>query len=240
MKLKRKKRERILSILLVCVLSIFYPLVTFSADGNQENDAAAEEWDEDMYGPKERIHLLGDNKSTYFNHGTHTKDLEFSCDECHDELFDMEAGAAAENGDFNMKSLTEGKYCGACHDGDTAFEAYSSCGKCHVAPEGPIYFTKPVLAVIFDHKTHLEGGIECEDCHKEIFTMDLEAVEEKADFKMDFIYCTAGEVRYCGNCHNGEIAFPSDSRCNVCHIGVKGYRRVMGDKDNKQEKKGHH
>ncbi len=233
MKSISKQKTYIWSLVLLLFLVVAAPILLIAANDTPKSEAMSEEeWDEEKYGPKERIHLAGKNEATYFDHSTHMIDLDLECESCHDELFEMETGAAEANGDFTMQSLKEGKYCGKCHDGETAFHAYTNCGGCHEAPTETIVFTKPVMAVIFDHQTHTDQGIDCIDCHKEFFKMKLTDTEANADFTMDSIYCDAREVKYCGVCHDGETAFPSTSRCNVCHIGVKGYNRLFknGDK----------
>ncbi|MBC8317272.1 MAG: hypothetical protein H8E41_05160 [Desulfobulbaceae bacterium] len=224
---------------LLCILTLSTLLITAN-NALSTDQGSNEKYDEDTYGPAERIEFHHPAKQTFFDHPVHTLALGLECDSCHDGLFEMEAGAAEANDDFNMKSLAEGKYCGACHDGTTAFDANSNCGSCHTAPEDTIYFTKPVTAVIFDHTSHSGLGIGCEECHSELFKMKIGDAETKADFTMKYIYHDAKEVKYCGVCHNGEIAFPSTSRCNVCHIGVKGYNRAKGKTTGNGEDAGHH
>jgi c(7)-type cytochrome triheme protein len=63
-------------------------------------------------------------------------DAGLDCDSCHDELFEMEAGAAEQNEDFTMATLYEGGYCGACHDGSTAFASDTRCTTCHIGVRG--------------------------------------------------------------------------------------------------------
>jgi len=240
MKADRKKLIHISSLLLIAIFVVVTPLILVASNDTQNSEATTdEEWDEDKYGPKERIHLEGKNKSTFFNHSTHTVDIGLECESCHDELFEMESGVAEENGDFTMQSLKEGKYCGKCHDGETAFHAYTNCGGCHEAPKETIVFTEPVKAVIFDHLTHTDQGIDCEDCHKQFFKMNITDMQLNNDFTMDSIYCDAREVKYCGVCHDGETAFPSTSRCNVCHIGVKGYNKLKAAQKKERHGSGH-
>ena len=175
--------------------------------------------------PEETIVWTKPLKSVSFSHETHTADAGFACEDCHDELFTMEAGAAQELDDFTMASFSEGNYCGACHDGSTAFAADTQCGSCHTAPEQTIVWTKPVKAVIFEHATHTEDmGLDCESCHDELFVMRIGAAEQQEDFTMKSLY--AGN--YCGACHDGSTAFASDTRCTSCHIGVRGYARMSG------------
>jgi c(7)-type cytochrome triheme protein len=64
---------------------------------------------------------------SYFPHWIHR--MQYKCSACHDELFKMKAGAAAN---ITMDSFLEGKACGACHDGKKAFESnFDTCPRCH-------------------------------------------------------------------------------------------------------------
>lgn len=89
---------------------------------------------------------------------------------------------------------------------------------------GTIIFTKPVKAVVFEHKNHIDQGLECDSCHDDLFEMETGVAEDNDDFTMASLY----EGKYCGACHDGDMAFASNTRCTVCHIGVKGYNRAMG------------
>ncbi len=163
-----------------------------------------------------------------FGHNMHVEDLGLECSECHDSIFTMKNGAATESGTFTMASFAEGKYCGACHDGDAAFSANSDCGICHTLPNDPepMLWSKPVKAVVFYHNNHVEEyGLDCESCHDGTFAMKKGAAEHADDFTMEALY--AG--KYCGKCHDGDTAFASNTLCNSCHIGVKGYNRMTGE-----------
>ena len=161
-----------------------------------------------------------------FSHSGHVEDLGLECSECHNEIFAMKSGAATGSGLFTMAGFAEGKYCGSCHDGDTAFASDTDCAACHVMPKkDPMVWTKPVKAVVFHHNVHVEEyGLECGSCHDEAFAMKAGVAESSADFTMKSLY----EGKYCGVCHDGETAFASNTLCNTCHIGVKGYNRMMG------------
>lgn len=74
-------------------------------------------------------------KAVIFEHELHTEQ-GLDCESCHEELFDMAAGTAEENDDFTMESLYQGQYCGACHDGDTAFASNTRCTVCHIGVKG--------------------------------------------------------------------------------------------------------
>jgi len=53
----------------------------------------------------------------------------FKCYVCHDSLFKMKLGADH----ITMDTIGDGKYCGACHDSKTAFDAssFNNCSRCH-------------------------------------------------------------------------------------------------------------
>jgi c(7)-type cytochrome triheme protein len=100
-------------------------------------------------------------------------------------------------------------------------------------PETPIVYDKPVRGVIFSHKVHMEKGLSCEMCHNRLFEMQAKKAQENTDFVMESLY----QGKYCGACHNGSLAFASNTRCATCHIGVKGEERLKSG--GTTEKKGH-
>jgi c(7)-type cytochrome triheme protein len=95
-----------------------------------------DDYDEDTYGPWAPVIWTKPVKSVIFDHKVHTMDAGLDCDSCHDDLFEMEAGAAEENDDFTMETLYAGGYCGACHDGATAFASDTRCTACHIGVLG--------------------------------------------------------------------------------------------------------
>lgn len=61
-----------------------------------------------------------------FPHWVHR--IRFKCYVCHDAIFQMKAGADP----ITMDAIFDGKFCGACHDGKTAFEVgFDTCPRCH-------------------------------------------------------------------------------------------------------------
>jgi len=82
------------------------------------------------------IHFKKPVVGVLFSHALHVDELGLECDSCHDGLFEYEAGAAEAKDDFTMKSLAEGNYCGACHDGSTAFSSETRCADCHEGVKG--------------------------------------------------------------------------------------------------------
>ncbi len=166
---------------------------------------------------------------TMFSHKSHVVTAGLTCDSCHPDLFERKRGAAKATGEYNHASFEAGNYCGACHDGSSAFKTAGAetCKTCHGSdmkqPE-TIVFTLPVKAVIFEHKGHVDMGLECSSCHDSAFEMRTGAAEQHPEkFTMEALY--AG--KYCGACHNGNDAFASDTRCTTCHIGVKGFDRMF-------------
>lgn len=58
--------------------------------------------------------------------------IRFRCKVCHYELgFKMRAGS----NDFNMGAISDGKFCGACHNNDIAWGA-DRCDLCHSGKPG--------------------------------------------------------------------------------------------------------
>ncbi|MBT5549204.1 MAG: hypothetical protein HOJ79_01870 [Nitrospina sp.] len=68
-----------------------------------------------------------------FSHDKHSQ-AGNQCTDCHDSLFQKESGSSDLNKALSMRSMTRGKFCGACHDGKKAFSVKRSCKKCHVKP----------------------------------------------------------------------------------------------------------
>jgi c(7)-type cytochrome triheme protein len=60
-----------------------------------------------------------------FSHAVHIE--QFSCSECHPDLFKAERGANKAT----MEDMENGKSCGACHDGSSAFSVADDCESCH-------------------------------------------------------------------------------------------------------------
>lgn len=67
-----------------------------------------------------------DAGETQFSHSAHL-DMDFSCDSCHPDLFK----AKFLGQKMTMDEMNNGEYCGACHDGSTAFSVEEDCESCH-------------------------------------------------------------------------------------------------------------
>lgn len=60
-----------------------------------------------------------------FSHDVHVE--MFKCADCHTGRFPYKAGVKS----YTMGEMEEGKSCGGCHDGKTAFSVKDQCNKCH-------------------------------------------------------------------------------------------------------------
>jgi c(7)-type cytochrome triheme protein len=206
------------TVVFVCMLVGLAPLTTSVA-------LAAED---DFGGPE--ITFNTPAVGVKFSHKSHVGDIGLECDACHEAVFAMEVGAAEKGGNFTMASFTKGLYCGACHDGKTAFSAATDCTSCH-ASGGEIIYTQPVQGVLFSHAAHVDKmGLECDGCHSGLFAMKALAAQKSTDFTMETLY----QGGYCGACHDGSTAFASNTRCADCHVGVKGLKRATGESGGKK------
>lgn len=59
-----------------------------------------------------------------FSHELHT--AMFKCDDCHTKLFKFKKGGSG----MKMDDLYQGKFCGACHNGQSGFSV-NDCQRCH-------------------------------------------------------------------------------------------------------------
>lgn len=67
-----------------------------------------------------------DIAAAIFPHFVHR--IQFKCYVCHEDIFVMKAGA----NEVTMDAIQDGKFCGKCHDGKTAFQAtFNTCSRCH-------------------------------------------------------------------------------------------------------------
>lgn len=151
------------------------------------------------------IRVIAFNKTSMpsrFNHESHTR--KTGCRECHPKVFVMKSGSSQ----VTMKDIDNGLFCGACHNGKKAFPS-SDCSKCHDLKkfDKELTYQTSFGAVAFSHKFHT-AAFSCGDCHTKLFKMK----KTQGKMKMDDI--NAG--KYCGACHNGNVASPA-TECMKCH-----------------------
>ena len=68
-----------------------------------------------------------DAGETQFSHSAHLG-MDFGCDACHPDLFK----AKHLGQKMTMDAMNKGEFCGACHDGNTAFSVEDACESCHL------------------------------------------------------------------------------------------------------------
>lgn len=79
----------------------------------------------DMSGMKKDFkYASGDMAPAVFSHKLHTS--MFDCDYCHTSIFKYKKGGSG----ITMDAIYQNKYCGKCHDGQTAFGS-AECQRCH-------------------------------------------------------------------------------------------------------------
>lgn len=168
-------------------------------------------------------------ESVVFSHMAHVKDASLTCDTCHPAIFRTRAYSAQNEGDFNMASIYDGKYCGACHNGEMAFSSNTQCARCHTGVKGLeragdidrlrkmkqfmpgklLVLGEGLYSVNFSHNAH--KVFRCNRCHTRLFGFSY----SPGEITMNAIE----QGLYCGACHNGEMAF-SSTNCVACHEGL--------------------
>lgn len=87
----------------------------------------------DKYGDvvMDRVSTTNGQKSVLFSHWSHR--ARYTCRVCHFELdFSFVAGQTGVTEEDNL----DGEFCGACHDGKTAFgHTEKQCATCHTGPD---------------------------------------------------------------------------------------------------------
>ncbi len=139
--------------------------------------------------------------SVLFSHNGHivTGKQKNDCRACHDKLFDMVHPVR-----HTMAEMEQGKSCGACHDGRSAFPL-ANCSKCHPVKNLALK-VKGSKAVAFTHQAHAARS-SCAACHPSTFTAG----------KNRPVGMTAMEQgKSCGACHDGSKAFAL-AECARCH-----------------------
>jgi c(7)-type cytochrome triheme protein len=77
----------------------------------------------------------GSMPAVVFSHEKHVGEQKLKCNNCHTKLFQMRKGKTEKKaGKLTMEAMQQGKFCGACHNGERAFTVKSpdNCVKCHV------------------------------------------------------------------------------------------------------------
>ncbi len=82
-----------------------------------------------------------------------------------------------------------------------------------------IYFTDThsMPPAWFSHEKHTLKGVQCRDCHDDIFPSKKGATDVKDALNMKAM----NQGKYCGRCHDGEKAFKVGRSCLKCHVKRK-------------------
>lgn len=79
-----------------------------------------------------------------------------------------------------------------------------------VAPGKTVKFNGGKLGpVVFDGKVHADKGVQCTECHPNLFQMKTGTVKITQE--------DHNTGKFCFTCHNGERAFKAAPNCNKCH-----------------------
>jgi len=62
-----------------------------------------------------------------FSHDAHVTKHKQKCGECHYRIYTT----IAQRKDVTMAQMQNGQSCGACHNGQRAFDVKGTCNKCH-------------------------------------------------------------------------------------------------------------
>jgi len=158
-----------------------------------------------------------------FSHQMHLL-AESTCQQCHPEPWKWRISPP---GTMTMSGMYGTGSCGACHDGQAAFDT-TDCARCHdldavAAPpklaDGATYpadrvwpGTEEYGKVVFSHTRHAVAGEACDQCHPFLFA---EQKIPDGRLQMDRMY--TGQS--CGRCHDGSRTFAATD-CAGCHEGA--------------------
>jgi c(7)-type cytochrome triheme protein len=110
--MRRRSRRSVVAVVVACLIPVMMAWAEYAdviLNNNSENEGVA---------------------PVIFPHWFHR--IRFQCSVCHVELgIKMRAGST----DIRMEQLVNGRYCGACHDGDVAWPI-DNCDLCHSGKPG--------------------------------------------------------------------------------------------------------
>lgn len=146
-----------------------------------------------------------------FSHELHTKTavINDNCLICHKKLYRSKAKRPVK-----MAEMERGRSCGACH-GKIAF-SLSACGRCH-SIKNVTFHVEPTGDVIFVHAPHTDKH-SCRECHPRLFKPGRNSPVTMSGME---------HGKSCGNCHQGQKAFPL-AECSRCHHAGNLLMKVTG------------
>ncbi len=160
-----------------------------------------------------------------FSHFTHVQQANQSCALCHPSPWNIASAtgnasllAGLRTIAMTMAEMYQGKYCGKCHNGVSAFSVKTGCSTCHanLPANGPdvVFNLANSGKVLFKHSSHVNSYKKtCNECHDTPWPMK----SETGKHTMAQMY--AGES--CGKCHTGAVGQGFDLKlsqnCQKCH-----------------------
>lgn len=139
-----------------------------------------------------------------FSHYNHLEAVGKNCPTCHNDVYDI---ISKKNPAFTMADMEKGKACGACHNGEKAFNVTEDCSMCH--PTRDVKTETDAGPATFPHEVHT-GMYGCSECHPDLFVPDQ---KKNPTVSMDQM----AEGESCGACHDGDTAFSVTDSCDSCH-----------------------
>ncbi|MBF0244694.1 MAG: cytochrome c3 family protein [Planctomycetes bacterium] len=131
-----------------------------------------------------KVRILKESRPV-FTHKKHIQDNGVACDECH-KLDKKE----------DRLSVPDAQACASCHEGDEASNFESKGGKSCIPGMEPAKSD-----VHFSHATHVDGGVDCQNCHTSAADS---AATVPAVVMADCMKChdSSGDVPLqCSDCH---------------------------------------
>jgi len=68
-----------------------------------------------------------DRGDVTYSHDVHVGELGLRCTDCHYQIYTTAKGVS----NVTMVEMQKGGSCGACHDGNKAFDVIANCSRCH-------------------------------------------------------------------------------------------------------------
>ncbi len=164
-------------------------------------------------------------KPVIFSHWEHR--LRYTCRVCH---FELEINFKAGSTGITMEDNVEGKYCGACHNGKTAF-GIEKCSRCHNGGAGPDEkeFSKKTDGLpLAEHGNHVDWNAAIEgNLIKPARYLKIEP--EKFPFNQTLTLKAAWD-------YVPSAVFPHEAHnrwldCNNCHPDIFDVKHVTEDQN---------
>lgn len=155
----------------------------------------------------------------------------YTCRVCH-----MELGFSMKSGDTGITRMdyTEGKYCGACHDGKTAFTVQGKpgspdCVRCHIKDTGPLEARFEQFANTLPMAS-FGNGIDWADALRNEYITPKNALKAKAK-AMQLPDKLKKPLRLSSGAPRSDVLFSHDEHfqeldCSSCHPEIFNIKKM--------------